>query len=752
MLTVTQVLDQLKQDAGFMANVSAWEFEPAREPIWAEFPAGIPPKLRKVLSGRGINRLYTHQAEVIEAVAAGKHVTVVTPTASGKTLCYNLPVLTRILAEPEARALYLFPTKALSQDQVAELMNVIDGLDANIGTYTFDGDTPSEVRRKVRQAGHIVVTNPDMLHSGILPHHTKWIKLFENLKFVVIDEVHTYRGVFGSHVANVVRRLQRVCRFYGSDPQFICCSATIRNPRELAEKLTGREMTLVDRNGAPSGARHFIFYNPPVINPQLGIRRSALKETMRLAARFIQNGIQTIAFVRDRMSVEILLTYLRQRAKGYRIEGYRGGYLPLERRGIERDLRSGAIRGVVSTNALELGIDVGSLEVSVMCGYPGTVASTRQQAGRAGRKSGVSVSLVVVNSSPLNQYVASHPEYFFGAPAEEGVVDADNLVILSSHLKCGAFELPFHVEEKYGIETTGELLDYLEKKGILRLTDNRYHWSSEVFPANEISLRSASPDNFVILNESDNHRAIGEVDFFSAREMLHPEAIYIHLGQQFQVRQLDWEGRKAYVKEDKVDYYTDAETKVDLKVIEVELEERNISWGEVSLTNVTVLFKKVKFHTHENIGSGKVSLPEIEMHTTAFWYGFPEEIAEVLELGRENLGGALRGMANILGQVAPLWIMCDVRDVRSISQIRSAFTERPTVYIYENVPGGVGYARKIFRIAPEIMSAAAQLIRDCPCPNGCPSCAGPEIEIGPGGKANTARLLDYARDSLTGKS
>ncbi len=732
-----------------MANVTAWELEPAREATWADFPEGVPARLRQVLEARGIRRLYSHQAEVFSEVAAGRHVTVVTPTASGKTLCYNMPVLTRILAEPEARALYLFPTKALSQDQVAELMGVIGTLDANIGTYTFDGDTPSEVRRKVRQAGHIVVTNPDMLHAGILPHHTKWIKLFENLKYVVIDEIHTYRGVFGSHVANVLRRLQRVCRFYGSEPQFICCSATIRNPRELAEKLTGQSMALVDNNGAPSGQRHFIFYNPPVVNPQLGIRRSALKETMRLAARFIQNDIQTIAFVRDRMSVEILLTYLRRRAQGYRIEGYRGGYLPLERRAIERDLRNGAINGVVTTNALELGIDIGSLDVSVMCGYPGSVASTRQQAGRAGRKSGVSVSLVVVNSSPLNQYIASHPEFFFGSAAETGVVDPNNLVILSSHLKCGAFELPFHVDERYGVETSGELLDYLEKRGILRLTDKRYHWSSEVFPANEISLRSASPDNFVILNESDNNRAIGEVDFFSTPEMLHPEAIYIHLGRQFQVRRLDWEGRKAYVVEDKVDYYTDAETKVDLKVIQMESQSGAACWGEVSLTNVTVLFKKVKFHTHENIGSGKVALPEIEMHTTCFWYEFPEDIAESLGLGRENLGGALRGMANILGQVAPLWIMCDVRDVRSISQIRSSFTERPTVYIYENVPGGVGYAPKIYRIAPELMAAAGKLLRACPCPNGCPSCAGPEIEIGPGGKDNAAKLLNYARTSLT---
>ncbi|MCK4858432.1 MAG: DEAD/DEAH box helicase [candidate division Zixibacteria bacterium] len=734
-----------------MRNVTRWEVEPAQEAVYVDFPTAVPNHLCEVLAGRGIQQLYSHQAEVFKQVwnDDNANVTVVTPTASGKTLCYNLPVLSRIMAEPETRALYLFPTKALSQDQVVELTGIIDDLDIDIKTHTFDGDTPAEVRRKIRKAGHIVVTNPDMLHCGILPHHTKWIKLFENLKYVVIDEIHCYRGVFGSHLANVIRRLSRVCRFYGSAPQYICCSATIGNPKELAEAVTGRTMTLVDENGAACGEKHFIFYNPPVVNEQLGIRRAALLETKRIASRFIKNKVQTITFVRYRMAVELLLTYLRSEAAGVRIEGYRGGYLPNERRAIERDLRSGAIIGVVATNALELGIDIGSLDVSIMCGYAGTVASTRQQAGRSGRKGGVSISILVATSSPLNQYVITNPDYFFGTPAEMGVIDPNNIVILASHLKCGAFELPFHKDEEYGVPTSTEILQYLEEKGILRFTNDRWHWSAEVFPANEISLRSASPDNFVILNTSANNSVIGEVDYFSTPELLHPEAIYMHLGRQFQVQRLDWEGRKAYVKEDKVEYFTDAETKADLKVLRTNDQHGVVCWGEVSITNVTVLFKKVKFDTHENVGSGKISLPEIEMHTTAFWYQFDENIGDLLGFGREKLGSALRGLANVLGQVTPLWIMCDPRDIRSISQVKSTFTERPTIYIYENVPGGVGYAAKIFRIAPELFDAALHLIDKCPCMLGCPSCVGPAIEVGGAGKENATLLLQHALQKLT---
>lgn len=745
MLSAEQILEQLRNDQTFMQNVTEWHVEPPRAAEFVPFPDDVPRLLREALEKRKITKLYSHQAEVFNAVQKGKNVTVVTPTASGKTLSYNLPVLTRMIEKPEARALYLFPTKALSQDQMAELQDVIDLLGLDINTYTFDGDTPSEIRRKIRKAGHIVVTNPDMLHSGVLPHHTKWIKLFENLEFIVIDELHTYRGVFGSHLANVLRRLQRICKFYGSEPQIICCSATIRNPQELAEDLTARPMVLVDRNGAPSGERHFILYNPPVINSQLGVRKSALLECSRIAQRFLRNKVQSIVFVPFRIMVELLLTYLRRDCPETRVEGYRGGYLPTERRAIERGLRTGEIIGVVSTNALELGIDIGGLDVSIMCGYPGTVASTRQQAGRAGRKGSVSVSIMVASSSALSQYVVNHPEYFFDAPPESGIIDPNNFVILTSHLKCGAFELPFHKEEVMGVETTEEILDYLQTRGILRFSQNRWHWSSEIYPAQEVSLRSASPDNFVILNTTDQNRVIGEVDYFSAPMLLHPEAIYIHLGRQYQVMELDWDGKKAYVKEDKVDYYTDAETKADLKVIEILQEDEVLHWGEISLTNVTVLFKKIKFDTHENVGSGKLSLPEIEMHTTSFWCEFPEDIGEQLGFGRALLGSTLRGMANVLGIVAPLWLMCDPRDIRSISQVKSAFTEKPTVYIYEAVPGGVGYAQKLFRIAPEIFSAAISLIHDCACEKGCPSCVGPAIEVGEEAKKNVVRLIDYAR-------
>ena len=558
--------------------------------------------------------------------------------------------------------------------------------------------------------------------------------------------------MFGSHLANVIRRLDRICRFYGSTPQFICCSATIRNPKELAENVTGRPMTLVDKNGAPSGEKHFVFYNPPVINSQLGIRKSSLKEAGRIAQRFITNKVQTIVFAPYRLMVELLLIYLKRDCQGARVEGYRGGYLPNERRAIERGLKSGEITAVVATNALELGIDIGTLDVSIITGYPGTVASTRQQAGRAGRKGGVSVSIMVASSSAINQYVVNNPDYFFGSPSEMGIVDPNNFVILTSHLKCAAFELPFQKNEKFGVETTEEILEYLQTKGILRLSGDRWHWSSEIYPATEVSLRSASPENFVILNTSDNNRVIGEVDYFAAPMLIHPEAIYIHLGNQFQVMELDWQGKKAYVKEDKVDYYTDAETKADLRVLEIIQVEGALSWGEVSITNVTVLFKKIKFDTHENVGSGKLALPEIEMHTTSFWYEFEPEVGEQLGFGHENLGASLRGLANVLGIVTPLWLMCDPRDIRSISQVKSSFTEKPTIYIYESAPGGVGYAQKLFRIAPEIFAAAGRLIKECPCESGCPSCVGPEIEVGADGKKNVQKMLERALAGMAAKA
>ncbi len=752
-MTLEQVLDLLKNDPSINANVTHWKSFAATDAVTAEFPAWLDRRLVGSLSERGIKTLYSHQADALERTHAGEDIVVVTPTASGKTLCYNLPVLDAVLKNRDTRALYLFPTKALAQDQMAELYDVIQRLEADIKTYTFDGDTPTDARRAIRSAGHIVMTNPDMLHAGILPHHTKWIKLFENLQYVVIDEVHQYRGVFGSHLANVMRRLSRICAFYGSRPQFICCSATIANPKELASRITERDVTLIDNNGAPRGDKHFLMYNPPVVNKELGIRRSAVNEACRLATTLLGQRIQTIVFAHARLYVEVILTQLRRElagkfGQGITIEGYRGGYLPNERRRIERGLRDGSITGVVSTNALELGIDIGSLDVSIIVGYPGSIASLWQQAGRAGRRQGTSLSILVCNSSAINQFLVNEPRFVFDRTPENGIIDPENLIIRTNHLKCATFELPFDLDEAGERTGTGEILDYLAEQEVMRRTNDRWHWSSDIYPAQQVSLRAASPDNFVILNESRNYDVIGKVDWFSAPVFLHEEAIYLHGGEQYQVTKLDWDGKKAYVKEVNVDYYTDAETKTDLKVIAendqtITVDQARITLGEVSIASTTVLFKKIRFETHENVGAGELKLPELEMHTHAFWYAFPGDIAHKIDVDGSTFGGALRGLANILGKIAPLWVMCDTRDLRAISQVRAPFTEMPTVYIYENIPGGVGLSDKLYREHEPLFDACLEQIRQCACDKGCPSCVGPSLEVGENGKEGARRLLEY---------
>ena len=751
-MRLIQVLDRIKAAPEFGPNITHLHISPPREGKFVDFPETVDMKLANVLKSIGINRLYSHQAEAFEKASQGKDFVVVTPTASGKSLCYNLPVMNHLLTrDPEARALYLFPTKALSADQVDELYSMVEACGADIKTYTFDGDTPQSARAAIRRAGNIVVTNPDMLHSGILPHHTIWVKLFENLRYVVIDELHNYRGVFGSHLANVLRRLQRLCDFYGSKPQYILCSATIGNPGELAEKLTGRPVDLIDNNGAPTGEKHFIFYNPPVVNRQLGIRKSSVNEAARIAGMFIGNNIQTITFERSRVRVEILTTYLKdqlaiQKVPPEKVQGYRGGYLPNERRAIEKGLRSGEILGVVSTNALELGIDIGGLDVSVMCGYPGGIASAWQQAGRAGRKTDLSVAIMVASSSPLDQFIVNHPEYFFGKSPEEGIIDPDNLSILVSHLKCAVFELPVEQTESFGAAPTSRVLDFLAKERLVKKSHDKYHYTSDIYPATEVSLRSASAENFVIMDESDGGRAVGEVDYFSAPEIVHPEAIYLHGSRQYQVRDLDWDGRRAYVIPVEVEYYTDAESKVTIKVLHSDQEEEiregiKKALGDLSVSRVVVGYKKIRFHTHENLGWGNVHLPEQEMHAGGFWVSFPDEIGETLDLTKEKLGGAMQGAAHLLRQIVPIWILSDPGDIRSVPMVRSPFTEQPTVYIYESIPGGVGFARRIFDMFDEIVKGALSLAGDCPCKEGCPSCVGPAIETGEGGKEGAVALL-----------
>lgn len=762
-MTIDQIIDQLKRDADFARCITAWQIIPPQEAIYAPFPPQLDKSLVEALIQHGISQLYTHQAEAIESILTGHNTTIVTPTASGKTLCYNVPVLQKICETQEARALYLFPTKALAQDQLNELHQIVSLLSNKISfdikSYTFDGDTPQSARKAVRTSGHIVVTNPDMLHTGILPHHTLWVKLFENLRYIVIDEIHHYRGVFGSHLANVIRRLKRVCRFYGSQPVFICCSATIANPEELAKYLTGEPVHLIDSNGAPRGEKHFVLYNPPVVNRELGIRRSYIKETQRLTAKFVSQMQQTIVFARSRMRVEILLTYLKDVMQKFKkspdlIRGYRGGYLPLQRREIEKGLREGQIIGVVSTNALELGIDIGQLQVCIMAGYAGTIASTWQQAGRAGRRTGSSMVIMVASSAPLDQYIINNPDYLFSKSPEAGIIDPDNLIILLSHVKCAAFELPFTVGERYGalldgsggLDSTQEILEYLEENHVVHRSEDKWHWMAETYPAEAVSLRSAAEENVVIIDRSTpEERVIGEIDLFAAPLMVHDEAIYIHESQQYHVDHLDWERRKAYVRAVEVDHYTDAQLKTDLKVLEI-FEETPLGsagkgYGEVVVTSLATMYKKIKFDTHENIGWGKIHLPEMEIHTTAFWFSFAENVAEELGLSQEEIGDGLKAVANVLANVVPLFVMGDPRDFSALPMMRSPLWQKPTVFIWELYPGGVGFSKKLYHVHAEVAKAAMDLIGKCGCANGCPSCVGPVMEVGEKGKVVALHLL-----------
>ena len=751
-MNLDQLLDQLRNNPAFMQNVTHWETIPAKPARYAPFPEDMDPRIPPVLRERGIKQLYIHQRAAYDAVAQGKNICVVTPTASGKTMCYNLPVLQRILQNEDSRALYLFPTKALSADQVAELYELITALNVEIKTFTYDGDTPAAARRAVRQAGHVVVTNPDMLHSGILPHHTQWVKLFENLKFVVIDEIHAYRGVFGSNLANVIRRLKRLCAFYGSHPQFICCSATIANPGELAQQLTGEACVLIDESGAASGEKHIIFYNPPVVNKQLGIRKSVMQETQRIASMLVDNDISTIVFGKSRLTVEVLTRHLKERVRdplgnAGRVRGYRGGYLPTLRREIEKGLRAGDIRAVVSTNALELGIDIGQLDACVLCGYPGTVASTWQQAGRAGRRRTTSATFVVASSAALDQYIITHPDYFLGQSPENALVHPDNLYILLSHFKCAAFELPFEERESFapGVMTQ-ELLDYLEEASIVRHVGKRYHWMAEEFPASDVSLRSIGDENFLIIDITtpEHRRVIGEMDRYTVPMLLHEHAIYMHEGQQFQVEKLDFDDKKAYVRAVDVDYYTDADLNTSLRVLDVLKEKQeggvHAAYGEVLVTWLVTMFKKFKLDTQETLGFGPVDLPELEMQTTACWWALGEDITGGYSM--DDLQGGMLGIANAIRQMAPLFLMCSPRDIAVLYRVRDPFTGLPTITIYDNCAGGVGLSERVYGMRSALFESALALIRDCPCEAGCPSCVGPALEVGANGKKTAIAVLE----------
>jgi DEAD/DEAH box helicase domain-containing protein len=827
---VTGDKDRLLQEVLTRLTASRAPLGPEAEPIvtaahrlpaipaaFAPYPDGTDDRLVSALRTRGIEQLYTHQAEAFDHVLARRNVVTITPTASGKTLCYNGPVLNAILQDPAARALYLFPTKALAQDQLAELHTLSEivarDTELEIGVFTYDGDTPADARRAIRGKAHVVLSNPDMVHSGILPHHPRWAKLFENLRFVVVDELHAYRGVFGSHLANIMRRLQRICRHYGSDPIFICSSATIANPRELAEGLIGRRFELVEKNGAPRGEKFFLFVNPPVVNAQLGIRRSYLAETRRVALEFLKHNLQLIVFGQSRLAVEILTTYLKDAFHGPPgaadvIRGYRGGYLPNRRREIERGLRAGQVRAVVSTNALELGIDIGALDVAVLAGYPGTIAATWQRAGRAGRRTTRSAAVLVASSAPIDQFIVRNPAYFFGASPEHALINPDNLHILLDHVKCAAFELPFSNDEPFGAEgRAGDVdvqavLAVLSEEGFVHQADGQWNWTNESYPADAVSLRSVSSDNFVVIDTTSGERVIGETDFTSAPAILHEKAIYILEGQLFQVERLDFDGRKAYLRHVDCDYYTNAITYTKVTILDTfdssasagaefnagygetspkplrgegggsgicdpgsdriphpvsRIPDAKRNHGEVHVVSRVVGFKKIKFYTNENVGSGELDLPEQQMHTSAYWLTIPADVMASLPFAGDDRRDGVVGLAFAMKNVAQLLLMCDGHDIGlsvdggsldrttrtgGMGEVPEALASEPNVFIYDNYPGGIGFSRPLYDMHDLLLERTRELIVGCPCLSGCPSCVGPEGNTGPHAKTVASRILD----------
>ncbi len=775
-MTVENALNQLRplQRRG---DITAWVKQESNPGLFSDLPPDLSPSLAAALAARGIHRLYSHQREAWDLAHAGENFVVVTPTASGKTLCYNLPVLDKLSLDPSARAIYLFPTKALAQDQQAELEQMIQAGGLGLGVNTYDGDTPADMRRKIREHARIILSNPDMLHTAILPHHPKWVHFFRNVRYVIVDELHTYRGIFGSHLCNVFRRLKRVAAFYGSNLQFFCASATIANPAELAEKLLEERVQAITQNGAPRAAKDFIFYNPPVINAELGLRRGAISTARSLMERCLREDVQTIAFASSRVNVEVLLRYLQRSmhkhpADRVKVRGYRGGYLPKTRREIERELREGELLGVVSTNALELGIDIGSLEACILVGYPGSVASTWQQMGRAGRRTGRSIAILIARNLPLDQFIITHPEYFFGLSPEHGLIHPDNLQILVSHVKCAAFELPFQKDETFGGENLSEILEFLTEKRILCKSGSSWHWSDESYPADSVSLRHVADENFVVLNSDDENRAIAEVDFDSAPELIHKDAVYMCEGRQFYVDTLDYQRRKAYVHEVKIDHYTEAITYSGLRVLKIDESKvdgcMTVEDGEVHLVKKFPGFKKIKLYTHENLGYGKIDLPLHELHTTSYWFSVAEErLPEGLSRS-ENIYAFL-GIAYALHSLATLLLMCDIRDIdRSVGDRSAGWFARPereglgfysssgqtemekaeqlatfepTVFLYDNYPGGVGFSEVLFANHARLLRETRQLIAGCSCKNGCPSCVGPVDELGKTTKRHALEIL-----------
>jgi len=727
-------LEHVKQASWYRGQIVECRRLPAREATFAEPQHALPPAIVHMLRQAGISRLYCHQAAAVDAAAAGRDFVVVTSTASGKTLCYALPVFESVLHDPRSTALFIYPTKALAQDQLRVLEGLkgrCEGLQVEAGTY--DGDTPAELRRKLRDSAGLILTNPDMLHQGILPNHGRWSRYFAHLRYVVLDEVHTYRGLFGSNVANVMRRLLRVAAHYGARPQFVCSSATIANPAEHAAKLIGRPVELIDRDGSPAGEKHFVLWNPPLLGTFAG-RRSPLTEAVSLMSELIKDDVQVIGFSRTRNGAERLLRAVRERLQqvsprlARSVDAYRGGYLPAERREVERKLARRELLGVASTNALELGIDIGSLDACCVIGYPGTIASTWQQAGRAGRGTEESVVFLIAQNAPIDQYLMHNPRYLFEQSPENAVIDPDNVYVALGHLRAAIHELPLKVEESelFG-PFTEALLELLEENRMARRIEDRWYWTGEGYPAANVNLRSISGNTYTIMDHVED-RVVGYIDEPSAFCQVHDNAVYLHGGETYFVQKLDIEKKIAFVEKQELDYFTQAVTEASIRIDERD-EMRRRPWrvSETGLAPVTVtsnvtLFKKIQFGSRESIGYEALDLPPQELQTVAWWTLPPAEaLTLVRSFGREPAEG-LAGLANVLVEVVPLFVMCDTVDIGTV--VDSSNMDSPTLFVFDKYPQGMGFSERAFDLTEEIMAATAEIIHSCECETGCPSCVG----------------------------
>ncbi len=734
-MDVERFIQELLDTEELRARITRHEILPEQEADCARMDTAEMGLLGPLLENSGWKELYRHQALSLDLARKGHHVVIATGTASGKTLCYNLPILESLIREPQARALYLFPTKALAQDQLRSLRSLLERFPPGIprpAADTYDGDTPSHHRRRIRTEARLLLSNPDMLHQSILPAHPRWASFFRHLRFVVLDEIHVYRGIFGSHVAHVMRRLTRICRHYGAEPQFLCCSATIRNPQELAECLTEQVFSLVDRSGAARGRRHFIFWNPPPTRLNPSIRRSALSEARLLLARLLEGEIQTLAFLRTRSQAEMLYRQMRDSLKsrgeqaGSWMRVYRGGYLPSERREIERQLFQGELLAVAATNALELGIDVGCIRACLIVGYPGSFSSLWQQSGRAGRGRESSLTLFIASNDPEDQYLVRHPDYFLNNRVESAVVDPQNPYITAQHLGCAAFELPLHEEEagRFGA-FSGGIARILEEEGMLRSIDRRWYWSRPEAPASRGGLRNLQGQNFAILRLGKETEAIGTMDESQAPLLAHPGAVYLHEGDTFLVEKLDFAARLIQVKPMAVDYFTRPIVQADLRE-QTRKGSRPFPGGEARLAEVDVSwkvvgFRRMKFYSWDNLGVESLDMPVQKLSTVALMLRFPPPEAGSAG-GQADLLRGLQGLENTLGSALPLLSMCDRGDIGC--WIRTAVDGTPELCLYDRYPGGMGYAEQGLDRLDELFRFAREIISTCPCREGCPSCVG----------------------------